>query len=404
MNVQEARNQQEWDAFLASQPFRPFLQSWTMGEVYRDTHQEPIRLEVCEGNEIMAICQAILVPARRGRHLMIPYGPMLSSQLTAQSSQLAFDSLTQALTNVARAHQCSFIRMSPFWPSRSPLSDLSPRALAEGEVRSPASRPSPLHLLAEHLWYLPLVQPDPWQLNSPLPTGEGSGARSTARSEEEILMAMRKTTRNLIHRAERDGVTIEASPAPNQDVKHFLTLHEETRRRHGFTPYTDAFFQSQVKRFAERGECTLYLARYQGEVAAASIHMHTFGETSYHHGASTHRLSKIPASYLLQWTAIRDALKRGDHVYNFWGIAPPSGQRTADSGQQENTIPKPEARSPKPEVRSPKSDHPFAGVTLFKTGFGGQLLPLVHCMDLPLSLRYHVTRAFEILRKWRRGF
>jgi lipid II:glycine glycyltransferase (peptidoglycan interpeptide bridge formation enzyme) len=220
---------------------------------------------------------------------------------------------------------------------------------------------------------------------------------------------MRKTTRNLIRRAEKDGVTVEASQDPNRDIAHFLTLHEETRKRHGFTPYTDAFFRSQVKRFAQRGECTLYLARYQGDVAAASIHMHTFGETSYHHGASTHRpaphpsgangagLAKVPASYLLQWTAIRDALRRGDHVYNFWGIAPNFGQRTSDSGQQNDS-------TPKSEVRSPKSDHPFAGVTLFKTGFGGKLLELVHCMDFPLSGRYHLTHAIELIRKWHRGF
>ena len=102
------------------------------------------------------------------------------------------------------------------------------------------------------------------------------------------------------------------------------------------------------------------------------------GETSYHHGASTLKYPKIPASYLLQWTAIRDALRRGDRVYNFWGIAP--AQSTGST------------------------KHPFAGVTTFKTGFGGELLELVHCMDLPLSKRYYLTWGIEAIRKWRRGF
>jgi len=380
MTIEEAQNQQEWDSFLAQQTFRPFLQSWTMGEVYRDTKQEPIRLEVRDEGKIVAICQAIFVPAKRGRHLMIPYGPVLSYQLPATSYQLALDSLIQELTKVARAHQCAFIRMSPFWPLKANSYKLQ-------------ATPSPLHLLAEYLWYLPLQTPNPWQSNSPLSAGEGLGVRG----EEELLMAMRKTTRNLVRRAERDGVTVEASRDPNREIEHFITLHEETRQRHGFTPYTNTFFRAQVRRFAERGECTLYLARFQGEVAAASIHMHAFGETSYHHGASTHRLSKIPASYLLQWTAIRDALKRGDHVYNFWGIAPVN-QPTTNS-QQQTTI----VLSPHPQSLIPTS-HPFAGVTLFKTGFGGSLLPLTHCMDFPLSARYHLTRAFELIRKWRRGF
>ncbi|MDO8468420.1 MAG: peptidoglycan bridge formation glycyltransferase FemA/FemB family protein [Candidatus Peribacter sp.] len=368
MTVTEATNPQEWDAFLSAQTYRPFLQSWTMGEVYRDTQQEPIRLEVRDEGAIVAICLAILVPARRGRHLSIPYGPVLSSKLTAHSSQLAFDSLIQELTSVARTHQCAFIRMSPFWPSEFPSSPV------------PSAVPSPLHLLAEYLWYLPLTTPEPWNLEL-----TAHSSQLQARTEEELLMAMRKTTRNLVRRAERDGVTIEASQDPSREIDHFIALHDETRQRHGFTPYTNTFFRSQVRRFAERGECTLYLARYQGEVAAASIHMHAFGETSYHHGASTHRLSKVPASYLLQWTAIRDALKRGDRVYNFWGIAPV----TLDADGS-------------PTVTD--HDHPFSGVTLFKTGFGGSLLPLTHCMDFPLSARYHLTRAFELFRKWRRGF
>jgi lipid II:glycine glycyltransferase (peptidoglycan interpeptide bridge formation enzyme) len=128
----------------------------------------------------------------------------------------------------------------------------------------------------------------------------------------------------------------------------------------------------------------LYLARYDGSVIAASIHMHCGRETSYHHGASDSMHAKIPASYLLQWRAIQDAKKRGDRVYNFWGIAPQTASSDGSSTHQ--------------------SSHPFAGVTLFKTGFGGEIKNLAHAMDLPLSSRYYVTRGIEFIRKWRRGF
>ena len=194
-------------------------------------------------------------------------------------------------------------------------------------------------------------------------------------SPDSILKNMRKNQRNLIRRAEKEGVTIERSDDSIRDLPLFIELHEETRKRHSFTPYTNQFFEAQVRHFAAENGCTLYLAKYKDEVIAASIHMHLFGETSYHHGASTAKHRKIPASYLLQWTAIQDALKRGDHVYNFWGIAP------------EGT-----------------KNHPFAGVTTFKTGFGGKLLPLQHCMDVPVKPQYYATRMFEVMRKWRRGF
>jgi vancomycin resistance protein VanK len=169
-----------------------------------------------------------------------------------------------------------------------------------------------------------------------------------------------------------------------RDLPLFIALHDETHKRHGFTPYTNSFFKAQLEKFAAQKQATLYLARYNGEVIAASIHMHFGGETSYHHGASTHKYSKIPASYLLQWTAITDALRRGDHVYNFWGIAPVK-----------------EGTDQKTEIQK---KHPFAGVTLFKMGYGGKLLNLTHCMDIPLSSKYYLTRAFEYVRKWKRGF
>jgi len=359
MTVTHATDQHEWDAFLQRQHFRPFLQSWTMGEVYRRIRQEPVRLMIKDGETVCGVCLAHVVPARRGRHLSVPYGPVLEME----NGKLIMENVIKELKRIARDNSCSFIRMSPFWPKTQE---------AEQLLKDIGAKPSPLHLLAEHLWLLPLENA----------------------TEEELLKNMRPTTRNLIRRAEKEGVTVTASSDPVADLPHFLKLHEETRKRHGFTPYTDAFFLAQVEEFAKTGlsaeapagvkagNVILYVARYQGEVLATSIHI-TFGsETSYHHGASI--ISKIPASYLLQWTAIKDALHRGDRVYNFWGIAP---------GTMENG-----------KWKMENDDHPFAGVTLFKMGFGGEFLALTHCVDIPLSPTYYLTRTFETVRKWRRGF
>lgn len=343
MDIIEANDQTSWDSFLATQTFRPFLQSWTMGEVYRDTNQPPLRLEAKDGNQTVGICQALVVPARRGRHLSVPYGPIVASESVIEP-------MVNALKDLATKHNCTFVRLSPFWPEGQQIKE---------------AKSAPLHLLAEHIWYIPLQQPNPWE----------TGVDGAMRSEEEIMMGMRKTTRNLVRRAAKDGVTIKRSQDPMADLPVFIELHEETRKRHKFTPYTNAFFEAQVRHFSARNECTMYKAMFEGEVISCSVHMHAFGETSYHHGASTHKHAKIPSSYLLQWTAIQDAIARKDRVYNFWGISP--------EGQKK---------------------HPFAGVRTFKTGFGGELLPITHCMDVPVHPLYHATRAFETLRKWRRGF
>ncbi len=354
-----------WNQFLLSQTWSPFLQSWEMGEVYKEIGQEPIRLSLQDNGELMGICFAHIVPAKRGKHLSIPYGPILKEGIDTRAALIM---IVDELTRMGKEHGCSFLRMSPFLP------------LEEGEAFKAmiGAKDAPMHLLAEHLWLLKLD-----------------------RSEEEILMAMRKTTRNLIRRAEKEGVTIEESTDPLNDLDHFIRLHDETRKRHHFTPYTNAFFRAQVKHFStnqpinqstNQPQVILYLAKYQGDVISASIHMHCGNETSYHHGASSSAHHKIPASYLLQWRAICDAKRRGDRVYNFWGIAPQSEQRPFEGADRSHE-----------GLRLPKQ-HPFSGVTLFKTGFGGEVMNLAHCMDVPLSPRYHVTRAIEIFRKWRRGF
>ena len=347
MIASEAHDQANWDQFLANHTYSPFLQSWTMGNVYQDCGEQICRIIVEQDGKTMGICQASVVPARRGKHLSVPYGPVVS---TPQ----AIPEIVEALQEHAIEHNCSFIRMSPFWPK-------------SGTPTVAKAVQSPLHLLAEHVWYIPLQSSDQWQPDT--------NEVQTVQAEADILKDMRKNTRNLIRRAEKEGVEVTASTDPVTDLDQFFPLYDETRKRHKFTPYSNAFIRAQVERFAPKGQCTVYLARYQGEVLAASVHMHFGGETSYHHGASSTAHPKIPASTLLQWRAIQDSLERGDHTYSFWGIAPPASKR-----------------------------HPFAGVTTFKTGFGGKLLNLPHCMDIPLRPTYGATYAFETLRKWKRGF
>ncbi|MBP9774144.1 MAG: peptidoglycan bridge formation glycyltransferase FemA/FemB family protein [Candidatus Peribacteraceae bacterium] len=392
ISIAHAVNKEEWDSFLLTQPFSPFLQSWTMGEVYKEVGQEPIRLTIRDDNKLVGICFGHVVNARRGRHISVPYGPVLGSSLQPQVTEVMELLITQ-LRLIALSHKCHFLRISPFWTmDEGHVQHEHERWMTHHAIGQYKAHASPMHLLAEHLWVLNLKD----------------------RSTDDILKDMRKTTRNLIRRAEKDGVTIEASTNPNEDLVHFLRLHDETRHRHGFTPYTNAFFQAQVKRFAAENACTLYLARFQGEVIAASIHMHMGGVTSYHHGASTQRFSKVPASYLLQWTAITDAMKRGDTLYNFWGIAPQSGksqlptannQASLDDTKSEDQRAKSETVTKNDQTNNETTKkHPFAGVTLFKTGFGGSLVELVHCVDIPLHPWYTITRTVELLRKKRRGF
>ena len=148
IHIEKSTDRETWDSFLSRQTYRPFLQSWTMGEVYRDCGQEPIRLAAVENGKILGICQAIFVPARRGKHLAVLYGPVVEREDVVSL-------IIAALTEEAKKRNCSFLRISPF--------------AAPGAISLPPSLPSPLHTLAEHVWYLPLQNSDPWNPSAPPP-------------------------------------------------------------------------------------------------------------------------------------------------------------------------------------------------------------------------------------------
>ena len=78
---------------------------------------------------------------------------------------------------------------------------------------------------------------------------------------------------------------------------------------------------------------------------------------------------------MLQWEVIKEAKNRGKSVYNLWGITPAGKKR-----------------------------HPWKGLTVFKTGFGGQVIEYLHAKDYSLSPRYYLTYGIEWLRKVSKGY
>ena len=210
-------------------------------------------------------------------------------------------------------------------------------------------RPSVLHSLVEESWLLDLNK-----------------------SEEDLLSGMRKTTRNLIRRGIKEKVKVTKSKAL-EDLRIFYKIYIETSKRHKFIPYSKKFVTEQIKPFLENDEVLIFLGEHNNKIIVSSIIFFYGNQGIYYHGASEY--SKIPVSYLVQWEAIKEAKKRGCKLYNFWGIY---------TGENRN--------------------HPFKGITHFKTGFGGYKKNILPCHDLPLTKKYKLTYLFERIRKVKRGF
>lgn len=344
---QEITDKQVWDDFVTSQPSHTFLHSWAWGEFNEAMGDTVWRLGIYsppyEGGarggsrELIAAALVIKVHAKRGNFLFVPHGPLL---LQGYGGQAILKILVEELRKIATHEKVSFIRISPL---------LENTEENRGLFKQFGFRPAPIHTHAETTWTLDL-----------------------APSEDDLLKGMRKTTRNLIRRAIREGVEVRMATR-EEDVEIFNTLYQETVSKHHFTPFSLAYLKKQVVILAKKRGVEIFTAWHKNEPLASAIVVFYGNSAFYHHGASVP--SKIPAAYLLQWEAILEAKRRGHKFYNFWGII----------------------------KEDAPLNHPWQGITLFKKGFGGFQTSYLHAQDLPLSPMYWVNWAIETARKKKRN-
>lgn len=250
--------------------------------------------------------------------------------------------LLQELKDIAKKENASFIRMSPIWKrneeNKKIFADLGFRA-------------APTYAAAESSWKLDITL-----------------------SEDELLGQMRKTTRYLIRQTLKNEDIEVVKSNKSDDLRIFDTLNKEVGRRQEFVPFSSTYATNEFGAFAEDDDVLLLFGKYKGEVVAGVFVIFWSGIAFYHQAASLSKYAKYSIPYLLQWEAIKEAKRRGCKVYDFWGYVDPK--------------------------KYPK--HPYAGPTLFKMGFGGEVHEYVKTQDYPLSWKYWPIAIFEMIRAKRR--
>ncbi|SDK51217.1 vancomycin resistance protein VanK [Nocardioides sp. YR527] len=188
----------------------------------------------------------------------------------------------------------------------------------------------------------------------------------TARSEDDVLAGMNQLWRRNIKRAAKAGVEVTTS-AGGEDLKAFHDLYVHTAERDHFTPRPLAYFDKMFAALSaeDPGRITLYLARHDGDLVAATIYVRVGTHAWYVYGASSTEKRDVRGSNALQWAMIRDSLAAGCDVYDLRGITP--------------TL---------------SADDPHVGLIQFKVGTGGQAVRYVGEWDLPL--RPILYRAFDL--------
>lgn len=160
---------------------------------------------------------------------------------------------------------------------------------------------------------------------------------------ETRLAAMHAKSRYNLRLAERKGVEVDLSAAVAFD--EVWPLFEITARRGKFSLHPKAYYQAMLSTLAT-GPCRAFLAvaRFEGTIVAANLMIDEGKTRTYLHGASSDQHREVMAPYLLHSVLMEDAVAKGMVAYDWWGVSPEEA----------------------------KKNHPWAGVTRFKLGFGGE--------------------------------
>jgi len=349
MEVKEIKNKEIWENFLLKCQEKTFLQSWNWGEFNEIMGRKSWRLGVYDNDKIIAVALVSKIGARRSTFLFVSHGPVIADNISEIDKKEILKLLLDRLLEIAKEEKAVFIRISPIWLRNEKNIKL---------FQDLKFRNAPIHMHPETTWELDISKP-----------------------EENILMEMRKTTRYLIKQAEKNP-DVEIIRSNNiEDLKFFNYVYSETGKRQHFTIYQNRYTEKEFTTFLKDNQVSLFLGKYKNEVVASAIFIFWQGTCFYHHSGSLLKYNKIPVSYLLQWEAIKEAKKRGCLVYNFWGIAP-------DIKEKEDVK---------------KSKHPWAGLSLFKMGFGGYKKDYVVAQDFIISQKYWLNYIIESVRKIKRG-
>ncbi|MDP4007553.1 MAG: peptidoglycan bridge formation glycyltransferase FemA/FemB family protein [bacterium] len=257
--------------------------------------------------------------------------------------ELVLQALLEELKTLAEKEGASFIRVNPIWEKTEENTKI---------FRTLGFRNAPIQMHPEASWKLDITLP-----------------------EEELFRNMRKTTRYLIRRAQSNTDIVVERSETEEDLRIFSELHAKVSSRQRFVPFSLEYLQKEFATFSKNSEVALFWAKHKGEIGAGAFVVFWSGIGFYHHAVSLPEYAKLSLPYLLQWELIKEAKRRGCKLYDFWGYVNPETQK----------------------------NHPWAGPTLFKMGFGGRADEYVKTQDFVLSSKYWVTYAFELLRKLKRG-
>ena len=166
------------------------------------------------------------------------------------------------------------------------------------------------------------------------------------KTPEGLLMEFRTTHRQLIHKAEREGVRVRELGEDELGILKRITA--ESGERHGFQEPEVEYYRSMKKAFREKVKFVVaeipasevreedlrgvskddsgVLEVREGYIPlAASMFVDDGREIVYLYSGTIRKLQRYNGAYAIQWWAITRALEEGRERYNMYGVRPVAG-------------------------------------------------------------------------------
>jgi len=350
MKIETITDQNAWQNFVYKLNLNTFLHSLQWIE-FNKLQEHPFwQLGLYnDSNELISVALILKITARRGTFLFCPHGPQSQNNENLKECEKELTEWKKYLSKLAKHENCSFFRIQPIAQKNT-----------ENQLvfKNAGFRPAPIHMHTELSTVLDITCP-----------------------LEEVLMKMRKTTRQMIRRSEllvqEKKVELEFF---DKITPELFEVYKSTGSRGKFVGYSDKYLEDEYESFAGLNsklggsKVKLFAVRYRGQILSWAMVLFTEKRAFYHQGANI--LNKeIPASYLCQWTGIKLAKELGCISYDFWGVSP---------------------------LDNPA--HPWAKISVFKRGFAGKDVELLHAQDYVLNWKYWLNWVVESYRARKRGF
>ncbi len=302
----------KWNEFIESTPYSTILQFWQWGEIKRSEGWEPYRLAFQVNDEIVIASQVLIKSAPLlGNYLYVPYGPVFHK---VENFEKYLPDFLNDLKKFSQEKNCFVIEFDPLIGE-----------LQEQENSSESILPYLDKKIRE------VLQDNGFQISKRNFQPKYKLFYDLTKSEEELMMQMKKNTRYNVRLAEKKGVEVEitkmSSPRAREKIDQFYDLLLETQKRaKGYPIRPKSTFEQLLGEFKDLDNLEIFTASYQGDVIAMNISEFTNYWSSSFYGASNRLHPEVKAAYLLRWKSIQRAKEKGCKVYDFWGIVPDSKQ------------------------------------------------------------------------------